>query len=126
VIQFSAASYSINEGAGTVTITVTRTGSATGSASVQFATADGSATSPADYTAMSGILTFAPGEQAKSFSVFVTDDAVKESSKSFNVVLSNPANATLGSPASATVSIADNDKRTGKPRIATPRKRVLS
>src|SRR5262249_15441025 len=56
-LQFSATSYSVNEDAGTVTLTVTRSGSASVSASVQFATANGSALSGSDYTAISGTLT---------------------------------------------------------------------
>jgi len=123
-IQFSAAAYSVNENSGSVTIMVTRSGSAAGSASVQYATADGSASSPSDYTAISGIITFAPGELSKSFSVLVTDDGVKEPNETFNVVLSNPANAVLGNPASATVTIFDNDKRTRSPRLASPRRRI--
>src|SRR6185369_12869645 len=110
-IQFSAASYSVNENSGSVTITVTRSGGAAVSASVQYATANGSASSAGDYTAMSGIITFAAGERSKSFSVFVTDDGVKEANETFSVGLSNAANAVLGSPASATVTIIDNDKK---------------
>ena len=119
VIQFSAASYSVNEDAGSVTITVTRTGSASTSASVQFATSDGSALSPGDYGAVSGTLTFAPGETAKTFNVSIVDDAIKESTETFNVVLSNASNANLGSPTVATVSIVDNDRRIRAPRISS-------
>jgi hypothetical protein len=124
-IQFSAASYSVNENSGSVTITVTRSGGATGNASVQYATADGTASSGGDYIAMSGIITFAPGERSKSFSVFVTDDGVKEANETFSVVLSNAANAVLGSPASAIVTIIDNDKKGRSPRVALPRRSVL-
>jgi hypothetical protein len=125
VIQFSASAYSVNENAGSVTISVTRSGNTSLTASVQYATADGSATSAADYTAISGTLTFAPGETTKTFSVLVTDDAVKESNETFSVLLGNPSNASLGNPVSATVTIFDNDKRIRSPRIAIP-KRTLS
>ena len=123
-VQFSATAYSVSENSGSVTITVTRSGSASGNASVEYATANGSASSPGDYTAISGIITFAPGELSKSFSVFVTDDGIKESNETFNVLLSNPANAVLGNPASATVTIFDNDKRTRSPRLASPRRKI--
>src|SRR5689334_1924740 len=122
VIQFSSTSYSVNENAGSVTITVTRTGNTSSSATVQYATADGSATSPADYTAISGIITFAPGESAKTFSVLVTDDGVRESNEMFTVILGNAANATLGDPISATVTIFDNDRRSRTPRVTSPRR----
>ena len=50
-LQFSAASYSVNENQGTATITVTRTGGSTGSVSVNYATSNGTATAGSDYTA---------------------------------------------------------------------------
>jgi hypothetical protein len=49
---------------------------------------------------------------------------MKEPSKTFNAVLSNPANAILGTPTVATVGIIDNDKRVRTPRLASPRRRV--
>jgi len=85
---------------------------------------NGSASSPGDYTAIAGVITFAPGEQSKNVSVFVTDDGVKESNETFSVVLSDPTNATLGNPASATVTIFDNDKKSRNPRVALPRRSV--
>ena len=123
-IQFSASAYSVKENSGSVTITVTRSGAAAVNASVQYATVNGSAASPGDYTAISGLITFAPGERSKSFSVFVTDDGIRETNETFNVVLSNPANATLGNPASATVTIFDNDRKSRNPRVALPRRSV--
>ena len=52
-IQFSAATYSVGENAGTATVTVTRTGGSSGAVSVTFATSNGTATAPGDYTAVS-------------------------------------------------------------------------
>jgi hypothetical protein len=43
-------------------VNVTRSGSCPGSFSVSYATANGTATTPTDYDAMSGILSFAPGD----------------------------------------------------------------
>jgi hypothetical protein len=43
-VQFSAATYTISEGVGTVTITVRRTGGTAGGATVDYATSDGTAT----------------------------------------------------------------------------------
>ena len=43
---------------------------------VDYATADGTATAGADYTPANGTLSFAPGEKAKTVSVAVLDDAV--------------------------------------------------
>jgi len=64
--------------------------------SVQYATADGTATAGQDYTATSGTLTFNPGETSKNITVTVQGDLVDEGSgETFTVNLSNAVNATL-------------------------------
>jgi len=107
-VQFSAASYSVNEGAGTATITVTRTGG-TNAASVAYATGTGTATNPADYTATSGTLQFATGQSSRTFTVSIVNDTAIENSETINLTLSAPVGATLGTPATATLTIVDND-----------------
>src|SRR5262249_41687553 len=62
---------------------------------VDWATADGSATAGSDYTAASGTLTFAPGETSKTFTVAVIGDTTDEPNETFLVNLSNAANATI-------------------------------
>ena len=108
-VQFSSATYSVNEGGGTVTVTVTKTGSTALNATVHYATSNGTATAGSDYTATSGDLTFLPGDTSKTFTVSITDDSVYEGNETFNVDLSAPSGATLGSPASAAVTIVEND-----------------
>jgi hypothetical protein len=54
-IQFSAANYSVAENAGQATITVQRTLDLDTSVSVDYATADGTATNGLKYTAVSGL-----------------------------------------------------------------------
>ena len=129
-IQFSSASYSVNESAGSVTVTVTRTGNTEGPASVSYSSLDVSASGAADYNAVSGILTFAAGESSKNFSVAITNDAIVEGTETFNLILSDVSNANLGSPATAVISILDNDKTPRGRGIRAPRegrggKRVL-
>src|SRR5262249_30280635 len=58
-LQFSVNFQSQFENTGSFTVTVTRTNGATGLVTVHYATADASATAPADYTATSGTLSFA-------------------------------------------------------------------
>jgi len=109
-VQFSAPIFSVDEGAQTAIVTVTRTGDLTNEASVKYATSDGIASSTSDYIAAFGRLHFGPGESSKSITVLIIDDLrAGEESESFNIKLSSPAGATLGSTSSAVVAIQDND-----------------
>ena len=74
---------------------VTLSRAASGAVSVDYATADGTATAGEDYTATSGTLTFAPGETAKTVRVAILDDAVDEGKETFVLRLSNPKGAFL-------------------------------
>jgi hypothetical protein len=114
-IQFSSSAYSTAEGQGTVTITATRTGGSNGTVTVQYLSSPGSATPGSDYQAMSGTLAWENGDTApKSYSVPILDDSTVESTETFSVQLTAPTGgATLGAPATATVTIADNDVATG-------------
>jgi hypothetical protein len=64
---------------------------------VQYATADGTATTANnDYQAASGTLTFAPGQTQQTVTVLVNGDTVPEPNETFFVNLSSPTNAVLG------------------------------
>ena len=94
----------------TKTIKVLRLGDTTTEATIDYATSDGTATERTDYTTARGTLHFAPGETEKSFDVLITDDIFQEQDETFNVTLSNPTGTlVLGSPATAGVTIKDND-----------------
>ena len=116
-LALSASAYRVGEADGLVTITVTRSGGSLGGpVSVDYATSDGTATAGSDYAAAAGTLTFAPGEASKSATVDVTSDAAHEGDEAFQVKLSNAAGgASLGSPAGATVTIADDDAAPAAP-----------
>lgn len=62
--------------------------------SVMYATADGTATAPTDYTATSGALTFAPGQTSKPVTVYVRGDREVERNERFFVNLSNASPGT--------------------------------
>lgn len=109
-IQFSASAVSVNEGAGTVILTVNRTDGAASGVTVNYATQNGTATAGQDYTTTNGVLSFGAGEASKPITVPITNDTSVEGNETFSVNLSSPAGgATLGSPASVTVTIVDND-----------------
>ncbi|TLY07521.1 MAG: hypothetical protein E6K85_09660, partial [Thaumarchaeota archaeon] len=69
--------------------TVTRAGNTTGTSSVHFTTADGTASSLSDYSSNSGTLNFAAGETTKTINVDINGDTVVEPDETFNVNLSN-------------------------------------
>ena len=75
---------------------------------VGYATVDGSATAPADYTAKSGTLVFLPGQTTKAVLVSSVDDALDEPNQTFRVQLSSPVAATIADP-SGLATILDND-----------------
>ena len=108
-ITFSAPTYTVLETAGLVLIAVNRTGGAHG-VTVQFTTADGSATAPADYTAVSQTLSFGPGETSKTLAIPIVDDGVREGNETVRLLLTNPTGgAVLGAYPQAVLTIMDNE-----------------
>lgn len=63
--------------------------------SVQYATSDGSAAAPKDYTSQSGTLTFQPGQINLSVNIKISGDSLRRASQSFFLQLSNPQNCTI-------------------------------
>ena len=108
-VGFSASTFAVNEADGTKTITVNLSRAATGPITVNYATSNGTALAGSDYTATTGTLTFAAGETSKSFVVPITNDLAVEAAETINLTLSAPVGATLGSPTTAVLTIADND-----------------
>jgi hypothetical protein len=104
----------VDESAVTATFTVKLSHAVTGPCpdpvSVKFATANGSATEPGDYGSRSGTLTFAPGEDTKTITVPIVDDAIAEDDENFFVDLSDPLGATIAD-GRGVGTIVDNDAR---------------
>lgn len=84
-----------NAGTTNFVFTVTLSAAAASPVSVNWATADGTATTPADYAAASGVVTFAPGETSKTITVNVVGDLASEANETFMVTLSSPTGATI-------------------------------
>ena len=81
----------VNEDDGSVGFLVTLDPAASGTVTVNYATQDGTAAAPADYTATSGTLTFAPGETRKSTALVpIADDNEEDTGETFRLLLSNP------------------------------------
>ena len=100
----------VNENAGTALFTVTLSGAATDNVTVEYATADGTATmAGGDYTPTSGTLTFVPGDLSETISVNIADDTLVEESEAFFVNLTNPSGqATIAAaPGQCTINVDD-------------------
>lgn len=106
-IAFSTDAFSVAETGGSALITVLRRGSYTGSATVNYATNDSTATAGSDYVSTAGILTFAPNESSKSFTVTITKDTLTESEEKVNLTLRSPSGAQLGTTTDAVLKITE-------------------
>jgi len=87
---------------------VTKAGAASTSFSVNYATSNGTASSPGDYTATSGTLTFLPGQVTKQVSVPTAYASSQEASETVNFTLSVPTGGSTISDALGVGSINDN------------------
>ncbi len=103
----------VNETDTNVTLTVNRQLGTQGTSTVDFTVSTvipDTATSPTDFIAQSGTLTFADGETTKTITVVLADDTVFEGTEVFSVTLSNPSGgAVLGAAVQTKVSITDNE-----------------
>jgi len=120
----SSAGYSQSEGNPGVDIIITRTGDTSAVSTIYYETSDtaganncnvvsGNASSRCDYLATIGTLHFLAGETSKTISIPIVDDAYAEGAETFTITLSRPTGGILGSPASATVTITDNETANG-------------
>ena len=107
---FGAREYSVDENRGPAVVTVTRSGSATGVATVRFQTINGTATAPADYTAIDRTLTFSPGVRSLSVPITIVNDTLAEGPETVTLTLSNPVGAVLATErTTVTLTIVDDD-----------------
>jgi hypothetical protein len=123
-IQFSNSATFVSEGVVDAVITVTRTGDTSATASVNYATSDtagsngcadlnGVASSRCDYLTTLGTLSLAVGETSKTIVIPIIDDVYAEGMENFTLTLSSPVGATLGVPATASLTINDNETING-------------
>jgi hypothetical protein len=84
-----------NSGTTNFNFTVSLTASSASTITVNYATADGTATAPSDYTTKSGVVTFAPGQTSQTVTIAVNGDTLFEPIETFFVNLTSPANAVI-------------------------------
>lgn len=98
--------------------TVTLDKAASGTVTVEYATADDTATADSDYTASNGTLEFALGETTKTISVEISGDTEVEEDETFFVNLSNATNATItDNRGLGTIANDDDSETNAKPNL---------
>ena len=108
-LQFSASTYGVIEG-GTATITVTRVGVPAGTASATVVLG-GTAVAGTDYvTPPSLVLTFPPGVVTQTLTIQTLPDTLAEGVRTLTLGLTGLSGAVAGTPASALLGIADNER----------------
>ncbi|MCY7388370.1 MAG: Ig-like domain repeat protein, partial [Burkholderiales bacterium] len=117
IVTFSASTYSVAEGGGSVQLTVERHVGFTGPISVNYATANGTATAGADFTTTSGTLNWATNDATtRTIIVPILQDALLEGKETFTVTLSTPGGVSIGAlngtTTTATVTIIDDEPDT--------------
>jgi len=85
-----------NVAGGLLSMPVTLSAITGNTVTVDYSTADVTATSPADYMATSGTVTFLPGESSATIDVQLIDDMSAEGDETFTVTLTNAGNGVLG------------------------------
>jgi len=90
-----------------VTYTVTLSSASNQTIKVNYATANGTATAGLDYTAINGLLTFAPGATSQVINIPILNDSLNEADETFTLTLSSPTNASLGTLTTVTTTITD-------------------
>jgi hypothetical protein len=75
---------------------------------VNYATANGTATAPTDYQAQSNTLTFTPGQTTKTVTVLVNGDTTSEPDENFFVNLSGATNASISDAQGVGTIVSDD------------------
>jgi len=100
----------VDEDVGTVTYTISLNKVYDQTVSVQYATQDGTAVAGQDYTAISGVVTFPPGQTSTTVRVPISADTVDEPDENYLIVLSAAVGASISkTEGEVTTTIFDND-----------------
>lgn len=106
---FSTNFKAVIEGAG-VPINIYRINGSINTVTINYATANGTATDGQDFIGTSGTLTFPPGVTNAVVFIPIIDDALQEGSEGFSISLSQPGSgAAIGFPSTCAIQIIDND-----------------
>ena len=115
-----------NSGTTAFAFTVTLSSVSGTAVTVQYATANGTATAGSDYLATSGILTIPAGALSATITISVTGDTVKEANETFFVNLSNASGATIADSQGLGTITNDDTKTRGASLSAAPSSKLLA
>ena len=108
--EVSIGSVSVREKAGEVRLIVALDRAVDYAVSVRYATEDGTATAPDDYTSASGVAVVPAGATSTAIALVIVDDTADEPTETFTVRLSEARDAIIRAGGeSATVTIVDAD-----------------
>ena len=111
-ISLTRARYDVVEG-DTLSVPVTRTGGTLATVSVRYNAINGGAVVNSDFELSSGILIFLSGQTSREILIRIVDDTTPETEEHFEVAISSPTLAALGSITSTTIFIDANDSPFG-------------
>jgi len=109
VVSITATDANASESGDTGTFAISRTGSTTAALTVNYTTS-GTAQNGTDYQTLPGSVTIPAGSTSANISLTPIDDTTVENNETAVLTLSANSAYTVGSPNSATVTIADNDQ----------------
>jgi hypothetical protein len=104
-VQFSQATYTVNEGVGSAVLTASLTPVTGKTVTVHYSTSDGTALAGLDYASTTSAITFLPSATTALLTIGLIDHTLADPSETLNVAFSAPGNAMLGLTASAEVDI---------------------
>ncbi len=107
-VFLTAATQSVSESAGTVTVQFSMSKTYLLEVTVPY-TISGTASNPGDHNLSSGSLTIAPGSTSGSISFNIVSDSLDEPNETVIVTLGTVTNGNTGSPSSQTITINNDD-----------------
>lgn len=109
-VQFATHSATVSEGAGSVTLQLLRTGPADTTARIRASTVTGTAQAGSEFTAVSEVVEFAPGETSRPVVVPILANDARHGPRSFRVRLDQAAVGTgIGWNGEVAVTVLDDD-----------------
>ena len=117
-VSFDAETYTATEGGTAATVTISLSDAPGRAIGIPFTAASTTGAAASDYIVPTSVA-FAANDTQKTFTITAVDDAVDDDGETVTLTLGHllPGGVSAGSPATATVTLTDNDTVTGAPSI---------